>query len=114
MLRVLRMSSSGLASSTRKSAILPGASVPRSFRLRNSAARLVAAIRGFYRFLVLDGALTQNPADDLPREVHLVLAREEGRVADHRVEQQARVRAFQLRAERARRRRQCRCATDRR
>jgi integrase/recombinase XerD len=30
-----------------------------------SVARLVAAVRGFYRFLVLDRALERNPADDL-------------------------------------------------
>jgi integrase/recombinase XerD len=30
-----------------------------------SVARAVAAIRGLYRFLVLDGRLTTNPADDL-------------------------------------------------
>jgi integrase/recombinase XerD len=30
-----------------------------------SVARLVAAVRGFYRFLVLDRALAHNPADDL-------------------------------------------------
>jgi len=30
-----------------------------------SVARLVAAVRGFYRFLVLDRALDTNPADDL-------------------------------------------------
>src|SRR5262245_25907072 len=30
-----------------------------------SVARAVAAVRGFYRFLVLDGALGQNPAADL-------------------------------------------------
>jgi integrase/recombinase XerD len=30
-----------------------------------SVARLVAAVRGFYRFLVLDGTLEGSPADDL-------------------------------------------------
>jgi integrase/recombinase XerD len=30
-----------------------------------SVARLVAAVRGFYRFLVLDHAMAHNPADDL-------------------------------------------------
>jgi integrase/recombinase XerD len=30
-----------------------------------SVARAVAAIRGFYRFLVLDGCVAQSPADDL-------------------------------------------------
>jgi integrase/recombinase XerD len=30
-----------------------------------SVARSVAAVRGFYRFLVLDGRLTSSPADDL-------------------------------------------------
>ena len=30
-----------------------------------SVARMVAAVRGFYRFLVLDRRLTSNPADDL-------------------------------------------------
>src|SRR5258708_39107129 len=30
-----------------------------------SVARLVAAVRGFYRFLVLDRRLDHNPADDL-------------------------------------------------
>src|SRR5438552_9560504 len=30
-----------------------------------SVARLVAAVRGFYRFLVLDRRLARNPADDL-------------------------------------------------
>src|SRR5690242_8536104 len=30
-----------------------------------SVARLVAAVRGFYRFLVLDRRLEKNPADDL-------------------------------------------------
>ncbi len=30
-----------------------------------SVARMVAAVRGFYRFLVLDRRLTGNPADDL-------------------------------------------------
>ena len=30
-----------------------------------SVARAVAAIRGFYRFLVLDRQLAENPADDL-------------------------------------------------
>jgi integrase/recombinase XerD len=30
-----------------------------------SVARLVAAVRGFYRFLVLDHAIASNPADDL-------------------------------------------------
>src|SRR6266705_3549553 len=30
-----------------------------------SAARLVASVRGFYRFLVLDRRLDKNPADDL-------------------------------------------------
>ena len=30
-----------------------------------SIARLVAAVRGFYRFLVLDRQLAENPADDL-------------------------------------------------
>ena len=41
--RVLRMSSRGFASSTSRSARLPGASVPRSVSPTNSAARLVAA-----------------------------------------------------------------------
>jgi integrase/recombinase XerD len=30
-----------------------------------SVARMVAAVRGFYRFLVVDGRLAHNPADDL-------------------------------------------------
>ena len=30
-----------------------------------SVARAVAAVRGFYRFLVVDGRLTHNPADEL-------------------------------------------------
>ena len=30
-----------------------------------SVARSVAAVRGFYRYLVLDGKLAQSPADDL-------------------------------------------------
>lgn len=30
-----------------------------------SVARMVAAVRGFYRFIVLDGKITENPADDL-------------------------------------------------
>ena len=30
-----------------------------------SVARIVACVRGFYRFLVLDGRLSANPADDL-------------------------------------------------
>ena len=30
-----------------------------------STARLVAAVRGFYRFQRLAGAIAQNPADDL-------------------------------------------------
>ena len=37
-----------------------------------STARLVAAVRGFYRFLRLVGDVTENPAEDLeaPRSVH--------------------------------------------
>jgi integrase/recombinase XerD len=31
----------------------------------SSTARLVAAVRGFYRFLRVTGAISQNPADDL-------------------------------------------------
>jgi len=34
-------------------------------RSPRSVARAVAAFRGFYRFLMLDGRLTANPADDL-------------------------------------------------
>src|SRR5262245_14059836 len=30
-----------------------------------SVARMVAAVRGFYRFLVVDGRLERNPSDDL-------------------------------------------------
>ena len=34
-------------------------------RSPRSVARAVACYRGFFRFLVIDGRLTANPADDL-------------------------------------------------
>ena len=45
-------------------------------RSPRSVARAVACYRGFFRFLVIDGRLTVNPADDLrPPRAWMVLPR---------------------------------------